>query len=245
MIKLLNMKLFCFPYAGGSSAVFNQWKNYIDPDIEIRAVELAGRGKRIHEAHYNDFNKVIDDVYSLIADEIISNDYVFFGHSMGAKIAYELSQLLLDKGLKGPEHIFFSGRGAPYIQGKDDKEYHKLPDDEFKEEVLKLGGTPREFFEHPELSELFLPLLKNDFKLAARDICIKEVKPLVSDITVFLGKEEELTSEQIDGWKNYTSGNCTIHYFNGGHFFINEKVEEVVQKINKTVQFLSKPLQIN
>ena len=236
------MKLFCFPYAGGSSSVFNQWRTYIDPGIEIRAIELAGRGKRIHESHYTDFTRVIADVYSLIADEIITGDYIFFGHSMGAKIAYELSQHILDRGLKGPGHIFFSGRGAPYTQGKEDKEYHKLPDDEFKEEVLKLGGTPKEFFEHPELLDLFLPLLKNDFKLAERDKTKVEIKPLPFDITVFLGKEEDLTPEQIDSWKNYTSENCTIHYFNGGHFFLNEKVKEVVENINHTVKLICKPV---
>lgn len=239
------MKLFCFPYAGGSSAIFSRWKSYIGPDVEIRAIELAGRGKRIHEAHYNDFNEVINDVFSLIIDEIKGNDdYAFFGHSMGAKIAYELTQKILRKGLPRPGHIFFSGRGAPYVLGQDEKEYHKLPDEEFKEEVIKLGGTPKEFFEHPELLEVFLPLLKNDFKLAAREINGEKISPLPCDITVLLGKEEELTSEQIDSWKNYTIGNCTIHYFNGGHFFINEKVEEVVGKINNTIQLISNPINI-
>lgn len=237
------MKLFCFPYAGGSSAIFNTWKNYIRPDIEIRAIELAGRGKRIHEAHYNDFNEVIDDVFSLIIDEIKDNsDYAFFGHSMGGKIAYELTQEILSKGLNCPKHIFFSGRGAPYVLGKDEKEYHKLPDEEFKQEILNLGGTPKEFFEHPELLEVFLPLLKTDFKLAAREITGKVINPLPCDITVFLGKEEDLIPEQIDSWKKYTSENCTIHYFNGGHFFINEKVKEVVGKINNTVQLIYSPI---
>ncbi len=239
------MKLFCFPYAGGSSAIFNRWKSCIGSGIEIRAIELAGRGKRIHEAHYGGFEEVIDDVFSLIINDIGANDdYAFFGHSMGAKIAFELTQKILVKGLAGPRHIFFSGRGAPYILGKDEKEYHMLPDKEFKEEVLKLGGTPKEFFEHPELLEVFLPLLKNDFRLAAREVNGKEVNPLPFDITVFLGKDEELTPEQIDGWKNYTSGDCTVHYFNGGHFFINEKAEEVVGIINRTVQLIAKPTKL-
>ena len=126
------MKLFCFPYAGGSSAIFNRWKSYIGHEIEIRAIELAGRGKRIHEAHYNTFDEAINDVLKLINDEIKSDSgYAFFGHSMGAKIAYELTQRILDEGYQGPKHIFFSGRGAPYIKGKDEKDYHKLPDEEF------------------------------------------------------------------------------------------------------------------
>lgn len=233
------MKLFCFPYAGGSSAIFNRWKSYIGSDIEIRAIELAGRGKRIHEVHYSDFNKVIDDVLALIIDEIKGgNNYAFFGHSMGAKIAFELAQRIIEKGLPAPRHIFFSGRGAPYVLGKDEKEYHKLPDEEFKKEILNMGGTPKEFFEYPELVDVFLPLLKNDFRLAAREVTGKEINPLPCSITIFIGKDEELTPEQIDSWKKYTSGDCTVHYFNGGHFFINEKIEEVIDKINKTIHLI-------
>ncbi|HAN17222.1 MAG: hypothetical protein A2X13_00055 [Bacteroidetes bacterium GWC2_33_15] len=230
------MKLFFFPYAGGSSMVYNSWKPFLLPGLEIKTIELAGRGKRIHEPFYDNFDQLIQDVFSMIESEIISDDYIFFGHSMGAKIAYELAQAILSKGLPLPEHIFFSGRGAPYITGNDEKEYHKLPDEEFKEKVLNLGGTPKEFFEHPELLEVFLPLLKNDFRLAARDYSKKEINPLPCKFTVFIGKNEELTPAQIDGWKNYTSENCTIYYFNGGHFFINEKVQEIVQIINSTIQ---------
>jgi surfactin synthase thioesterase subunit len=239
------MKLFCFPYAGGSSAIFNRWKNYVGNEIEIIAVELAGRGKRIHEPLYSDFNAAIDDVFSLIIDEIKGNEtYAFFGHSMGAKIAYELTQKILEIGLPRPEHIFFSGRGAPYVLGEDEKEYHKLPDAEFKEEVFSLGGTPKEFFEHPELLEVFLPLLRNDFKLASREFNNKEINLLPCDITVFLGKDEDLTAEQINSWKDYTSENCSIHYYNGGHFFINEKVEDVVAKIKNTIQSINKPINV-
>ena len=40
------MKIFCLPYAGGSSSVFAKWKTYMSRDIEIVAPELAGRGTR-------------------------------------------------------------------------------------------------------------------------------------------------------------------------------------------------------
>jgi len=80
--------------------------------------------------------------------------------------------------------------------------------------------------------------------LAAREIVGTETYPLPCNITVFLGKDEELIPEQVDGWKRYTSGDCTIHFFNGGHFFINEKVEEVLGKINITLQCISKPIKL-
>ncbi len=237
------MKLFCFPYAGGSAAVYNNWKSLLNKSIDLIPVELAGRGKRIHESFYNDFSEVIEDVYSQISNEIEKeSNYAFFGHSMGAKIAYELTQKIIKDGLPIPKHIFFSGRGAPYISGKDEKEYYKLPDDEFKKEIMKLGGTPKEFFEHPELLEVFLPLLKNDFKLSERSKKTDNIKALPFDITVFLGKDDELTPEQIDSWKKYTFKTCNIHFYNGGHFFINNKYKDVIKIINNKLQLENAPI---
>lgn len=34
------MKIFCLPYAGGSSSVFAKWKTYMSRDIEIVAPNL-------------------------------------------------------------------------------------------------------------------------------------------------------------------------------------------------------------
>ena len=46
------MKIFCLPYAGGSSSVFAKWKTYMSRDIEIVAPELAGRGTRFNDEKY-------------------------------------------------------------------------------------------------------------------------------------------------------------------------------------------------
>jgi hypothetical protein len=91
-----------------------------------------------------------------------------------------------------------------------------MSDAEFKKEVLELGGTPPEFFEHPELLQIFLPMLKNDFRMAEQEL-VGELIPIEGDITVFLGKEDDLTPEQCDGWKLYTRQVCRMYYFEGGH----------------------------
>jgi medium-chain acyl-[acyl-carrier-protein] hydrolase len=232
---MFKIKLFCFPYAGGSAVIFNKWKQYLDSAIELVPVELAGRGRRIHEALYKDVSQTIDDVYQIVTKNINGSRYALFGHSMGAMISYQLCQKLREKNYPAPLHVFFSGRNAPHIKRPDEKRYHLLEEEAFKEEVITLGGTPTEFFDHPELLEVFIPLLKNDFKLAETDIHNGEIHPLDCHITVFLGKEEDLTTEQCDGWKKHTKKLCTVHYFEGGHFFINDETEQIVRLINNTL----------
>jgi medium-chain acyl-[acyl-carrier-protein] hydrolase len=230
------IKLFCFPYAGGSATIYNKWKNYVRADIEVVPVELSGRGRRIHETLYKGIPDAIDDVFNVIRDNAASAPYALVGHSMGAMISYHLAQKIRNSGMQQPLHIFFSGRGAPGIERKDKKKYSLMTRDEFVKEVIDLGGTSDEFFKHPELLELFLPLLRNDFRLSESENWEDEIVPLDNDITVFLGKDEDLTDEQCTAWKRHTKKICNTHYFNGGHFFIHDETERIAAIINSTLK---------
>ncbi len=229
------IKLFCFPYAGGSAAAYNKWRQYLDKHIELRPVELAGRGRRIYDPLYQSIEETVHDVYNMIALELTNEPYAFFGHSMGAIIAYELAYKIRENNQPEPVHIFFSGRGAPHVPDEDKEMWHTLPDDEFKEKILELGGTPPEFFEHPELHDVLLPMLKTDFKIAETYQYDGGIKPLDNDITVCTGKKEKLTAEQVHGWKEHTKQLCTIYYFEGGHFFLHKQTEPLVKIINHTL----------
>lgn len=228
------IKLFCFPYAGGSSVVFHKWKPYLNSQIELVPVELAGRGRRIRDAFYKDVSEAIEDVFQLIKNEINERPYALFGHSMGAMICYRLAQKIRAEKCPNPLHIFISGRSAPHVKGEDRKKYHLMNDDDFKREVIELGGTPPQCFEHPELLEFFLPLLKNDFRLAETETQDGEIYPLENNITVLFGKNEKFTAEQRQGWMQHTRQRCTIQYFEGGHFFLLEETKRVVNCINNT-----------
>lgn len=229
---MAKLRLFCFPYAGGSAAVFNNWRRYLHKDIELNPLELAGRGKRIYDPLYENIGEAVEDIYTLIKSKLNEAPYAFFGHSMGGIIAYELVQKAVNLNNNQPRHLFFSGRGAPHISDEDDDPYWRLPDEEFKEKILELGGTPKEFFEHPELLEVFLPVLKNDFKIAEEYNHSGRICPLDVDISVFIGREEEVTAEQMVGWKDHTRGLCSIHYFPGNHFFIHVETKKILGIIN-------------
>ena len=168
----------------------------------------------------------------MISKDISSAPYAIFGHSMGCILGYEVAYKLRENSLPAPKHLFFSGRGAPDFPIHNDDIYHHLPDDEFKEKILQLGGTPKEFFQHPELLEVLLPMLKSDFRIAETYVHTSEIIPFEQAITVFIGKDEPVESLQIESWKKHSMGVCSIHFFPGGHFFINEYTRKVVQIIN-------------
>ena len=54
-------RLFCLPYAGGSSLFYRDLGSYLKPGIELCAIDLAGHGMRMGEA----LNETMDQDLSM------------------------------------------------------------------------------------------------------------------------------------------------------------------------------------
>jgi medium-chain acyl-[acyl-carrier-protein] hydrolase len=213
------LRLFCFPYAGGSALVYRQWQHVLPATIEICPVQLPGRGARLHEPPFKSLGPLVESIARALFP-YVDKPFAFFGHSMGAIIIYELARLLRAEGHKGPEHLFVSGRRAPHLESREPPLFN-LPDAEFFQELRRLGGTPTEVLEHPELMQIMEPLLRADFSVAENYVH-SEGEPLDCPITVFGGLQDEFTNrDDLEGWRRHTSAPCTIRMFNGGHFFLN------------------------
>ncbi|MEE4001860.1 thioesterase domain-containing protein [Tenacibaculum sp. FZY0031] len=234
------IKLFCFPYAGGSAMIYNKWEPFLDGNIILKPIELPGRGKRIKEKPMASLDEIIEDIFNTIESDIKGGEpYALFGHSMGGLIVHQLLEKIQANKMPLPMHAFFSGKGVPHIERKK-KNYHLMDDDAFKKEIMNLGGTPPNFFEYPELVDIFLPLLRNDFSIADTEIHTQKYEPRTINITAMFGKEEEFCEEKRNGWKKYTIGSCTLKYFKGGHFFIHDETKEIVKVINNELVMFAK-----
>jgi medium-chain acyl-[acyl-carrier-protein] hydrolase len=237
-MKQKSIKLFCLPYAGGTAMVYTRWRKYLNTSILLLPVELAGRGKRFQTPLYQSFSEAVDDLCRLIQPELEHQPYAFFGHSMGSFLAYELTRKLIALNYPEPVHLFLSGRYPPHLK-KEEKIYHLLPDDEFRKEIIEMGGTPPEVFEHQELLDIFFPILRADYKiLETYESPIQETK-FQCPITVLCGNQDrDVTIEEMEQWRNYTTNLVDSYQFEGGHFYINEKTEEVTQIINQHLPIL-------
>lgn len=228
------MYLFCIPYAGGSQTAYYKWRNGLDPSIQLEAIELKGRGKRINEIFYRNFEEAVNDIFDIIEDKIIKDDYAIYGHSMGSLLAYELYYKINSKKLRKPKHIFFSGQNAPNNVNKG-KLIHNLPNDEFMKEIMELGGTPKELLESKELLELFIPIMRNDFSILEKYIYMKKQEKIDCDISILSGKEDSIHSDDICVWKEHASKNVNIYEFEGDHFFIHNNLDKIIHIINTTI----------
>ena len=213
------LRFFCFPYAGGNAFTFRKWSDFLPERVEIFAVQLPGRGNRIHEPPLTKISALVP----MIAQAIIGYEdipMVFFGHSMGAIIAFELARYLRKNRNVNVVHLFVSGRRAPQIALVEPMT-HNLPEPEFLETLRTLNGTPTEVFENPELLELMIPVLRADFAVCQTYDYAHE-PPLDCPITAFGGlKDGEVTREQLEAWRKQTTASFSLWMLPGDHFFIN------------------------
>lgn len=236
------IKLFCFPYAGGSASVYGKLKQYLDKNIEIVPIEYTGRGKRINEKFYTDISGAIDDIYEVIRKHINGHEFAFLGHSMGCIIAYEICKRVREDCGREPAHIFVSGRYPPHVRKKSTI-LHTLPNDWFKNEIMKIGGTPKEIFENEELSQLFIPILKADYRLVELYEFQDENVRFNSRITVLSGKDDKIVEkDELYEWQKYSLYAIDVYEFDGGHFFINNYVKEIAEIINHSLDVCSIPV---
>lgn len=230
------IKLFCLPYAGGSAAVYMKWKNKLNDAISLIPIELAGRGKRFNEPYYNSFDGALDDTYMEVCSQLNDTDhFMIYGHSMGSLLAYEIAHKLKENLNKEPIHIFLSGRYPPHIS--KDRRLFLLPDDELIKTIFEYGGTPRELIEDEELLSLFLPIIRADYRMMSTYEYIERPGKLDCNISVMNGiDDKDILDFECIRWSDYTNGKCTFYEFDGGHFFINDKSEEIIDIINGTLE---------
>lgn len=215
--------------------MFQEWKKYFDNEIELIPIELAGRGKRFNNPLYNTLEEAVDDVLKQIQSCLVpGDDYALFGHSMGGLIVFEICYKLKEIGMDDPLHVFFSGISAPHKK-MDTLDYkYLLPDDEFLMFLEDLGGTPKECLENDALMEIFIPIIKADYKLVETYKFNKKI-PLNYDISVIYGNRDDMQVGDIEEWKIHTTKQCRFFEFDGGHFFIQPFKREVIQVIKNVL----------
>ena len=230
------LRLFCFPYAGGSSSAYLKWPYILSQPAEVCLVELPGRGDRLRETPVKSMSTLVDALAEAISPWL-DKPFAFFGHSMGGIISFELAHALKAQGKPGPVHLFLSGC-QPSTSSDRQVPRYKLPDSEFIDELARLGGTPPEVLQNAELLKLLLPALRADFELIEKHEAIHS-DPLNCPITAMGGLDDlEVTSEELARWAEATTAEFSIEMFPGDHFFVRSAGTKVMIDILLTLRAL-------
>lgn len=221
--------MYCFPYAGGDISIYRNWQNQLPSFIEVCPIKLPGRGERLAEPPLTEIPALAEEIADAI-NGLSTKPYCFFGHSMGALLAFEVARVIQRQGGVMPVHMVASGCAAPHVREPRRMTYH-LPDQEFLSEVRELNGAPPEFFDYSELVSLLLPMLRADFQ-ACETYTYQSGKMLDVDMTVLGGEyDSDISMSQLNAWRELTNGRIRLDTFGGDHFFLREFERDVLSII--------------
>lgn len=231
------MKMFCFCHAGGMSTYYSFLKPQSLKGIdEVYLFEYPGRGRKCKKEGYKSFDECVEDVCKqIVKANVKTKEFVLFGHSMGAFVAYETACRLQKEYNLYPYHVFISGQKPPIRVVKGHYENCEKHGMEFLKE---LGGVPDIILENDEIAKYFL------------DICIKDLRVLQSYVphkafeenlpaygSIICGDHDaEVSVEELKDWKPYFKNKPTIKVVEGSHFYLHDKQKDLISFINNELE---------
>jgi surfactin synthase thioesterase subunit/glycosyltransferase involved in cell wall biosynthesis len=226
------LRLFCFPHAGGGALAYWKWLGRLQ-GVAVNPVLLPGREMRLPEPPFENMRELIDALTNAIRP-FVDTPYAFFGHSMGSGIAFELARSLRKTGAPLPRVLIVSSARPP--QDRTEAFRKKEPSDaelikelgalsgdaELVEEVAGLSGLTQ------EARDLAFPILRADSRLY-RNYVYRPGPPFEIPIAAYGGVTDPgIAPEQLDGWREQTTGWFIRREFAGGHFYLQSQSDAVL-----------------
>lgn len=223
------LRLYCFSHAGGSAAGYLPWQGKLGDGVEVCAIQLPGRASRYGETPYTDMAPLAAELAAQITRHA-DLPFAFFGHSLGALLAFETARRLHAAGGPLPERLIASGCEAPPCRSPS-RGLHRMADQELTEALRNYNGSPPEVLANRDLMALLLPMIRADFSLVENYHYVP-APALPMPLSVYAGRRDDAGRiAQLERWQEQSAGPFGLHWFEGDHFFIQSAQQQVWQQL--------------
>ncbi|MGW1052335.1 thioesterase II family protein [Streptomyces sp. NPDC002521] len=224
--------MVCFPHAGGAASYYFPVSRALAGQVQVLAVQYPGRQDRHAEPAISDIHTLAAQAFRVLPKDRLSRTW-FFGHSMGAAVAFEVARLMEAKLNESPAGLVVSGRRAPsQFRGET---VHRQDDAGLIATVAALGGTDPSVFADPETRRLFLSALRADYT-AIETYRPADTPRVACPIYAFVGDADPLTTvQEAEAWREHTSGTFSMRVFQGDHFYLTPHVDKVITEVSRLI----------
>lgn len=227
------LRLFCFPHAGGGASAFARWSALLPSRIAVCPARLPGRENRLDEEPLVSMQALVEALAEAI-QPYLGQPFAFFGHSMGAIVAFELAQSLDRMNAPLPTVLCVSGARAPRFR----LGWNPPPDPsdaQFLDELRRLQGLPQEALQNDAVLRVVLPALRADAALYRRYVYTDEPS-LLCPIRAYGGQQDpNVTAAHLEAWRDHTACTFASRTFAGGHFFLQTAQAEFLEALVRDV----------
>nr|WP_237536753.1 alpha/beta fold hydrolase [Streptomyces sp. SID5785] len=211
----------CFHHAGAGALAFAGWRQRVGPGVDVLPVRLPGRETRRREPHLTD----PADLLAALEDDLgplLDEPHAFYGHSMGALVAYRFALHRADAGRRPPHMLLVGACSAPQLRSEllDRTDLDDLTDEALMSAMTDEESLPPVLLRSPDRLRATLDTLRADLRLA-RGLRALPVRPLASPVGAFAGREDRMApAEQVRAWQHCAGAGFTLRTVPGAHFFV-------------------------
>jgi surfactin synthase thioesterase subunit/acyl carrier protein len=224
--------LCCLPYAGSGVSAFRGLAAALTGQVQVTGVQTPGREDHDHVPALRRMQALIPQLVEALAG---LDDYVVYGHSMGAAVAFELALALQNRGPSLPRALIVSGSNPPAVRPAP--HIHELTPDDFVAEVLNtyVGLAADQARQ--------LAVQKNRDLLRADLELFETYRPsagrLRIPVTAIHCSDDPLVGlAEMHGWGRLTDGDFLLQTIDGGHGIVAERPEDLAKCLRKAMSLL-------
>ncbi|MET9616847.1 thioesterase II family protein [Kitasatospora indigofera] len=233
-----SFRLFLFHHAGGSHLLYRGWETDFPADWEVMLVDAPGRAHLLGERPLDTSEELVGYLRRDLLPWL-DRPYAFFGHSMGALVAYELTRRLpAGGGAPAPSWLGLSACGPAGSRDLPrDQRRHLLPDAELRDRIRLVGGTPPNLLEDDDLWRLFGPIFRSDFAVVDTWEPVPGRPPLTVPVSVFGGHQDDLVApDRLAHWADHARYYLGLHLYRGDHFYLSGQQRSVTRQIVASIR---------
>ncbi|MCA9265066.1 MAG: thioesterase [Planctomycetales bacterium] len=231
-----SLRLLCFSYAGGGSAIFHRWKRVLPESWEVVVAKLPGREDRLNDPCFED---LLDLVRELTEQWQAGDDrrlpFALFGHSLGGALAFEFARRMQSIYGRMPLTTFVSSCRAPRRPPQSPL-LHPLSDGDLIAQLLHRYGQFETSPGELELMKMLADTIRSDIKML-ETYDYPELGPLQSPLVVCGGVDDpSVTRVVLEDWRQEAGDRFTLRMFPGGHFYLREQETALTRLIKSKLE---------
>jgi natural product biosynthesis luciferase-like monooxygenase protein len=221
------LRLFCLPFAGGNAGVFKGWGELFPPSIEVIAIDAPQGLERM------------DDLLQALTPALLPKldlPFAFYGHSVGALLAFEQARHLHTEVDKQPVHLFVAAQHAPHLPFPHPSHAELLTPTglAFLERQVPAEILARFNGQQNSLWRRMVKKLGPGMRIQNENYNFRPDTPLDCPITALYGNQDSLLGrDQLEAWREHTASDFQLHTIAGGHLFLREQQEVLVEFLVK------------